>query len=519
MNLSHELGSMTPSPSHLRLAPRGRHLVALVLLALGSVSCGAGQLAEAVRPEDKTAAEALGEPGAAPTCATPPRKGEPLVVDWKTNEQLDLTVAMQKSVAVVAYDCKSIRLLKDCSVQGSYGFTAVPSVLQETVKIEDADSLAASMPLGGATFGGEMSRGAAIDIGLAYVGKRKALSTAVSKAELVGECEGATHFVRGATIGAFAMETGSKGEARAAAEIFGAGAKAASSSSKKRLNSAGNLAACQSVKEGASSPPEGCGAVVRLDLLAIDAAVEVATGPAPLENTCPDGFVPSSGRCVKKGSGAPHRCDPKNLSECREQCNKGDAESCFNAATLLQTGARIGGPEEKEYAPIYQKACDSNGPNVADACSRLGYLYALSPNMQNWDRAVQYGKKGCDLMSSLGCMMLAREDKQSGWAERAKNFRRACSLGDTQGCVEAALIDLEGKGGLPKKTAEGLASLDGACTAGETLACAQLYAVYDKGKVRGGGATDVTPDAAKRDSYKKKFCSRGGKGQGIKCDG
>jgi uncharacterized protein len=485
--------------------------------AAPAVSCGAGSLGQAVRPEDKTAADALGEEGAA--CTKAPKKGEPLVVDWKTNEQLELTVAMQKSVAVVAYDCKSIKLLKDCSIQGGYGFTAVPSVLQETVKIEDADEVQASMPLGGATLGGEVKRGAAIDIGLAYVGKRKAMSASVAKSELVGDCDGATHFVRGATIGAFAMETGTKGEVRAAAEIFGASAKAASTSNKKKLNSAGDLSACKAVKDGAEAPPEGCAAVVRLDLLAIDSGPPDATaGPAPLENTCPEGYVPGAGRCVKKGRGTAYRCDPKNLTECKDQCQKGDAESCFNMATLLQTGAQIGGPEEKEYVPVYQKACDSNGPNVADACGRLGYIYALSPNIKNWERALTYGKKGCDLMSVVGCLFLAREDKQAGWPERAKNYKKACTLGDAGGCMEAALIDVEGRGGTPRNTAAGLKALDGACTAGEKEACAQLYALYDKGKTRGGAATDVATDPARRDGYKKKFCARGGKGMGIRCE-
>src|SRR5262245_13135564 len=104
----------------------------IVLAATMLVACGSGS---AVRPSDPTAASALGDKPSNVQCTTPPSEAEPLVVDWSSSDQLDLTVAMQKNIALVAYDCKSIRLLKNCSAKGKYGFTAVPSVIEESVKI------------------------------------------------------------------------------------------------------------------------------------------------------------------------------------------------------------------------------------------------------------------------------------------------------------------------------------------------------------------------------------------------
>src|SRR5579872_5420894 len=99
--------------------------MALGLLGLVT-ACGAGAAGKAVRPDDPTAAQALGDgtPGTV-NCTKAPARGETLVVDWKTNDQLDLAVALKNGIAVVSYDCKSIRLLQGCSAKGKYGFTPV----------------------------------------------------------------------------------------------------------------------------------------------------------------------------------------------------------------------------------------------------------------------------------------------------------------------------------------------------------------------------------------------------------
>jgi uncharacterized protein len=58
------------------------------------------------------------------------------------------------------------------------------------------------------------------------VGKRKTTWANALQQDLRGNCDGATHFVRGATVGAFAMRSGVMGRARSVAELFGAGLEA-----------------------------------------------------------------------------------------------------------------------------------------------------------------------------------------------------------------------------------------------------------------------------------------------------
>jgi hypothetical protein len=474
--------------------------------------CGAGSAGQAVRPDDPTAGGALGEGDV--TCTNGLPQATPLVVDWKTNDQLELTVAMQNGVALVAYDCKSIRLVKGCSVAGGYKFTAIPSVLQEAVQIADADEVKASLPFSGGTLGGEVARGASIDIGLAYVGKRATGKLTVEKAELKGgECDQVTHFVRGASVGAFAMATGTKGEVRAAADIFGVGASGASSSSKKKLNSAGDLNACKSITGAATSPPDACAAVVRLELAQIAGGAAGAADapiPPPLANTCPEGFVPSNGRCAKKGAAGGYRCDSKNEAECKEQCGKGNVESCYNAGIVVVTGAAVDGPEVNEGVTLYTKACDGG---VGDACTRLSHLYWYSPLFKTSPKEIlkagTSAKKGCDLLVPQACELQAQRDQTISIAERFALHQRACNLGFQPACIEVANYLLVGKEGVPENVPEALRILGSMCDAADKKACERLISVYKNGKPE-------VKDPAKAEETKKRACERGVKLFGCK---
>ena len=511
----------------------------MMLAVLVAAGCGAGSAGQAVRPDEKSAGEALGEPShggaAGAPCTKAPAKGEPLIVDWKTTEQLDLTVAMQHGVAAVAYDCKSIKVLKDCKVKGGYGFTSIPSVLQETVTINDADEARASMPLGGASVGGEIARGSSIDIALAYVGKRSSLNELITKSDLGTGCEEATHFVRAATVGAFVMQTGTKGKVAAAAEIFGAGASTASSSDKKRLNSAGDVGACKGVKDGADKPPESCSAIIRLELVSIAGTAAQAgdppkesSAPKPLENTCPDGFIPSGGRCARKSAGAAHRCDPNDVEDCKAQCSKGDMESCYNAGVYLQDHQKGPFAPDDLFAPMLEKACNGG---IGRACGRAALFFA--PGLHaccTEDKHFAFARKGCDLLDRGSCMFVADGDKSKTWTERLNAAKKACNLGNSRGCQTAAGWLLLGKEEVAKKPDEAIKLLEGSCDGGKADSCADLVDVFKKDKkstfFSAAKKSDVPPDDKKAEAYAQKACilKKGGPSgsmpsdiRGVKC--
>ena len=199
-------------------------LRALVLSSL--VGCSVGGAAEKARPDDPTYA------GAVNAQLLFGDRPQVLVVDWEAESRVDLEVAMKRGVAVMALDAHGPRLL-DCQLPGDYTFLGTTRK-EKVVRLLDRDEVKANLPLQGAGLAskleGEFSRGATLDVALVMVGKRTAAARRAQRDQLVGECTGATHIVRSATVGAFAMTTGTQAKIRTAAELFAAEAGVSSQS-------------------------------------------------------------------------------------------------------------------------------------------------------------------------------------------------------------------------------------------------------------------------------------------------
>ncbi|PKN44537.1 MAG: hypothetical protein CVU63_10290 [Deltaproteobacteria bacterium HGW-Deltaproteobacteria-20] len=115
-------------------------MVGVGLLALG---CGAGGAADQVRPKDATYHDAVGGPSVnvAPTeCREVGGAADPLVIDWKPEDRSDIEVAMKEGIAVVQFDCKTIRLLRDCNPLGRYAFIPVTQKVQ-VIRLVNADEI------------------------------------------------------------------------------------------------------------------------------------------------------------------------------------------------------------------------------------------------------------------------------------------------------------------------------------------------------------------------------------------
>src|SRR5262245_47206036 len=167
-------------------------LVTLLAMTAGYalVSCGSGAAAEAVRPETPTAANALGE-GA---CGDVTGGGEPLVVDWKPEQRGDLEIAMKDGVAVVSYSCDKLELLKDCRIEGQYGYIGM-TTREQVVRLESSDEVRANLPLSGAQLSGELARGTTLEVAMILVGKRRTTWNEPTRNDLKGACDKATHYV------------------------------------------------------------------------------------------------------------------------------------------------------------------------------------------------------------------------------------------------------------------------------------------------------------------------------------
>ncbi|WAS90831.1 tetratricopeptide repeat protein [Nannocystis punicea] len=488
-----------PSPRP-RVSRRGSAAALMVLLT--GTGCGAGAVGKVVRPTQPTAGEALGTVDV--ECRPEATDAQPLVVDLPSSGRVDLEVAMKEGVAVVAYDCKTMRLLTGCKATGSYDFAGV-SRKEEVIKLEDQGEIAANLPFNGVKISGGLERGAALDLALVLIGKHSTMVDAVRRFELAGRCDGATHFVRSASVGAFALDVGTRGEARLVADVFGAHAGAASTSRRKSVNHDGDLAECRSATPDDATPPAQCRSAIRLELVPIaatgpevDATPVPATmslsGLAPLADPCPEGFVLTAGKCAPRASAQVFLCGPDDRQTCEDQCAKGSTGSCYNLGHLL-TGVKDlckeskadnclavgvvpdGDPKYAQYvegAKAYEKACEGD---VAAACYYVGRHHEDGVLGKSKDdvRADQQFERACMQGHAMSCLHLTQkyEGKDRNDPRAVKYAQRACDLGLKPGCFSAVAKYLKGEG-TPKRPDAAEAILTRTCDAGEGKRCAEL---------------------------------------------
>ena len=458
-------------------------------LAIASVSvlgCGAGAPAEAIRPDAPTASKALDEA----ECREVEKGGEPLIVDWKPEHRGDLEVAMKDGVAVMSYSCKGIKLLGDCKIEGDYGFIGMTKK-EQVVRLANADEVKANLPFSGGSIGGEVGRGTTLDIAMMIVGKKRTTWAAATKDDLKGSCDGATHFVRGAIVGAFAMGTGSDAKVAAAAEIFGAGVSGSSTSSKQTQNRDGDIKDCANSSPDAQKPPAQCGAPIRLVLAPIAQKASTDTPPAepPKEkkieasekNECPKGMVFAEGKCTKPELAKAYECDAAKVDECKTQCDKGNAASC---GILAESQAQRN--DFKGIGDLFKKACDGGHMR---SCANYGRVLMFGfGQKQDQAAGIPFLKKACDAAEPVGCTHLGDRywfgDAPSipkDEAKAAKLYAQACDGGENQGCARYANAMEKGIG-VSKDVQGSVKYHRRACDGGMGASCTALGNLFAKGE-------------------------------------
>lgn len=505
-----------------------------VVLPLLTLSCGSS-VAESVRPKASTAGAALGDEPAGEDgeCRDVKEGGRPLVVDWKPEQRGDLEVAMSQGIAVMAYDCKKMELLPDCVAEGSYGFKGVV-LKQQLIRLEDQDEIRANLPFSGAALAAqlkaELDRGATLDLATALVGNLTGSRLSLSQSELKGRCKGATHFVRGANVGAFVMQSGERAKLATAAGMFGASASAGSNSSRMARVEDGSVDACRESGADSANPPRNCGALVRVHLLPIEAAgaAQAPSTPSPalvkVESTCPVGLVLQEGKCAKPAAQAAHECRPDDVADCQAQCDKGQATSCARLARLVAKG-KAGDADPQKSAQLFDKACQSD---QGDACSDLGIQYVNGKGVgADPNRALKLFEKACQLGEANGCFNLGNlhYDGQGVAKDRAKAFelfQQSCNAGKPAGCINVGNMYDDGDG-VAADSGKAFGLFKKACEGSAALGCSNLAYMYAEGK-------SVAKDQATALTLYEKACHLGNsrgceyagtrytKGEGVAAD-
>ncbi len=511
---------------------RGLISLTAVTAVLG---CGGGVVGEAVRPSAASASEALDEPSSVQACAS--GFSEPLVIDMKSNERSDLEVAMKDGVAVVAYDCKVLKVLKGCSAHGSYTFAGVTRK-EDLVRMSGRDELEANLPLASASLGASMKRGSTLDLALVTIGKQRATASEITEADLSGSCEGATHVVRGTYVGAFALSTGTEGEVRAVAQIFSVGAKASSKVEKSTSAKDGELEACRQATADATSPPTECRSLTRLELLPLVAQKSEDTRPSeegPKERTCPPGSSWDGLKCAfgKPSVPACKRYGP--AAACRAACDAGNGESCFNLTlypeatpgpdgvvkeprwdvakadlALLDKSCTLGFVDgcsiaqvkaDMDKQPAKARGYVAKACNLGDgyACFTIAHWYdpngpEVPDTVKSFDKTYEYIKRACDLGHGLACNALGVMHRDGSGAKRdgalaIAAFERQCAGGrylDGQGCLAIASMYAKGQG-VAVDQSKALGYYERACDLRNAIACnegALLIRSTDPGRAR-----------------------------------
>jgi hypothetical protein len=427
-----------------------------VVLAIAGCPKSSGPAAK-LQQAPPTVASADNGGKSAPTieaCTTPAR-ADLMVVDWTPEARGDLEVAMKEGLALLAYDCKSAKLVPSCSLAGAYAYIGTTK-REKKVEMSTSDMVAANLPVSGISWlteiGGKFGRETALLAQMVMIGKRSSAKKIAQRGELEGSCTDATHYVRAATVGAFAVASGSKAEIGATATLMGKGGTADSKSATKLESQDGDMAACDSSTPDAKQPPAQCGAIVRIELEPIGAAP--AEKPELVVASCAPGFVVSDGACVRPD--VPHQCTPTDAAACKKQCDAGNLGSCATAAAL---------GKDLELA---KKACEGN---VSLGCRVQAELTSASKDkIALLDRACAAGDgAGC---VDLGIAKLA-DKKLAGDAQYA--FRRACyGGGEFEGCTQLGMLYVEGKGGLTKSPKLATQFFEKACKEGSQKGCDEL---------------------------------------------
>lgn len=423
----------------------GRATLAMVALAGTALGCGPGTAAKAVRGDAPNAGSALG--GA---CGDEPA---PWVIDLPDSVANQLETDMGRgNVVLVNYDCESFKIVRGCEVVGaaSYAYGGLEGDAK-SIEMADSDSLSLNLsggPMFAAKMESELERGNVFRIDFLPSGTLTTTTDVITRGMLRGDkgkCAKATHFVGSINVGAYTLSSGAAADIGVAAEVFGQGANAKSSSKVKNQLSGGSSAACKGASRDDRTAPKDCRNLLFVQLFPIDEGPQPGPGAPPTRASrppppppgvfvpkCPPGFVAADGgRCVKKTSGTAFACSSGDVGECRSQCDKGNARSCATLGFMYEKGQGVSeNPASARMA--YEKACDKGD---IDGCTGLAYIFSKSDDAALKAKSTAVFEKACARGSGRACSGLGQQARFRRDLEGAsKSFDRACSLGYTRGC-------------------------------------------------------------------------------------
>jgi formylglycine-generating enzyme required for sulfatase activity len=267
--------------------------LAVVVVSMATACSGVAQ--QAAKPPEYRPGETK--------CAMVRDHRRPLLVEWSAQDRASLEAQLKKGLVVVRYEGCKMELLPNCRAPGSYGFFATTRKM-ERESIKNEDDLYAKLPIGALSLEGKLKSAGALTVDMLVVGTLESSHPGAGRADLDGDCTGASHVLTSFVVGAFDFYAGAEASAGFGASAPVAGVSAAGSSKRERMAKDGDPAACERAVLGLS-PPEGCGALLRVETTPIVDGTFVASAHA-----CPPGSKWDGQRCVAARPGEVITCPP-----------------------------------------------------------------------------------------------------------------------------------------------------------------------------------------------------------------
>jgi hypothetical protein len=213
----------------------------------------------------------------------------PLIIEWPATDRASLESRLRRGLVVVRYEGCLVEVLRDCAApEFAYDYQGITRK-NDQITIRSTDELYVNMPLTAVDLEAKLAKAGELNVSMALVGNYEAQRARFDISELQGRCAGATHVIAAAQVGAFAFYTGAAAEIGTAVEVENvAGVGGRSTASREILNEDGDALACKNSTPSDLEPPPECGALLRLELSALDGTA----------TTCQPGSVWNGSACV-----------------------------------------------------------------------------------------------------------------------------------------------------------------------------------------------------------------------------
>ena len=235
--------------------------------------CG-GRVPKPTQTRESGQSGLMDETFAGKNACSPKNHLRPFIIEWDGTDMSSFESYAANDIVVVRYEGCELQILDECrndsirGEQGAYKPVEWTAGALEKINISNQGELYAKLPLGAASLGGRVSGGEKFAMEYYVAGTRNATRDAVYTADIASNpgCEGATHFVYGYNLGAFALGSTKDFSAEAGGSIYGFGVGGKTSKNSQADKKGGDLGVC---KSDSATEVAGCKAPIRLSLRAI----------------------------------------------------------------------------------------------------------------------------------------------------------------------------------------------------------------------------------------------------------